>query len=113
MFTYTQVRLVGVSVNHAPWLVVQEFLKFGDLRNVLIACREKNITLTYPEQLHIAQQLASGMAFMSSKVCVCSYAPPIQHVLTLRHVPPPFAHTSNSCTWILRRVTSSCTRAMW
>lgn len=30
-----QVQLIGVSVNHMPWLVVQEFMRFGDLRNVL------------------------------------------------------------------------------
>jgi hypothetical protein len=29
-------RLVGVSVNHMPWLVVLEFMRYGDLRNLLV-----------------------------------------------------------------------------
>ena len=30
------VRLVGVSVNHMPWLVVLEFMRYGDLRNLVV-----------------------------------------------------------------------------
>jgi hypothetical protein len=61
------VRLIGVSVNHMPWLVVQEFMRFGDLRNVLLACKEKGLALSRLEQLHFMVQLCSGMEYMASK----------------------------------------------
>lgn len=31
------VRLVGVAVNHMPWLVVLEFMRYGDLRNLVVS----------------------------------------------------------------------------
>ena len=40
-----------------PWLMVLEFLQYGDLRNVLKGCRAKDITLRYDEQLSFAVQV--------------------------------------------------------
>lgn len=75
-----------------PWLVVQEFMRFGDLRNVLTvswwrctpqtphsnspstspflpqACKEKGIVLTRLEHIYFMKQLCDGMAYMASKV---------------------------------------------
>jgi hypothetical protein len=62
------VRLLGVSISHTPWLTVLEYLKYGDLRSVLKACKSKGVELSYAEQLHFSVQLASGLAFMSSNV---------------------------------------------
>eukprot|EP00043_Microstomoeca_roanoka_P019180 m.212758 g.212758 ORF g.212758 m.212758 type:complete len:1003 (-) comp16950_c2_seq1:283-3291(-) len=61
------VSLVGVSVDHMPWLVVLEFMRYGDIKNVLIAAREKGIRLTYAEQLNLMLQLTSGMTYLSSR----------------------------------------------
>ncbi|EGD76512.1 TK/HMTK protein kinase [Salpingoeca rosetta] len=61
------VSLVGVSVNHMPWLVVLEFMRYGDVKNVLVAAREKGIKLTYGEQLNLMLQLTSGMTYLASK----------------------------------------------
>eukprot|EP00730_Choanoeca_flexa_P005658 TRINITY_DN11993_c0_g1_i10.p1 TRINITY_DN11993_c0_g1~~TRINITY_DN11993_c0_g1_i10.p1 ORF type:complete len:1151 (+),score=343.28 TRINITY_DN11993_c0_g1_i10:249-3701(+) len=61
------VRLVGVSVNHMPWLVVLEFMRYGDLRNLVIACAEKQIKLSAAEQLHFMQSICAGMSYLASK----------------------------------------------
>jgi hypothetical protein len=39
------VRLIGVAVQQAPWLVVLEFVQFGDLRAVLQALKENGTDL--------------------------------------------------------------------
>ena len=41
----------GVALQQKPWLCVLEFMKYGDLRTVLIDCAEKNVTLSLYEQL--------------------------------------------------------------
>lgn len=60
------VSLIGVAVQQKPWLCVLEFMKYGDLHEVLSACAEKNLPLNFPEQLHFCIQLASGLAHMAS-----------------------------------------------
>ena len=50
-----------------PWLMVLEFLDYGDLRNVLKGCESKGIRLTYGEQLNAAVQIAKGMSYIASK----------------------------------------------
>lgn len=50
-------QLVGVVVQQRPWLMVLEFLQYGDLRSVLKGCAAKGIELDYPEQLSIASQV--------------------------------------------------------
>lgn len=61
------VKMVGVAVQQAPWLCVLEFCEHGDLRAVVRACKEKGITVAYDEQLNMCQQLAGGMAHLTSK----------------------------------------------
>lgn len=61
------VRLIGVSVDYYPWLLVLEFVKYGDLRSVVQACEEYGLELTSKEQLGWARQLASGMGYLASK----------------------------------------------
>eukprot|EP00056_Hartaetosiga_gracilis_P012265 m.195286 g.195286 ORF g.195286 m.195286 type:complete len:270 (-) comp13663_c0_seq29:1321-2130(-) len=61
------VSLIGVCVSSVPWLVVLEFLRYGDLKTVLVASKEKGIKLGYAEQLFFAFQIASGMAYLASK----------------------------------------------
>jgi serine/threonine protein kinase len=52
------VRLIGVAVQQAPWLMVLEFVQFGDLRAVLQACKENSIELSVGEMLSFMRQLA-------------------------------------------------------
>lgn len=61
------VRLVGVCIQQAPWLMVLEFLEYGDLRNVLKAAAGKGLKFTLPEQLRILLDVACGMEFMEKK----------------------------------------------
>lgn len=63
------VSIVGVVMQQRPWLMVLEYLKYGDLGGVLKGCKTKNIVLTTPEMLHLSNQIAKGMVFMSS----CNY----------------------------------------
>eukprot|EP00730_Choanoeca_flexa_P007855 TRINITY_DN12403_c0_g2_i4.p1 TRINITY_DN12403_c0_g2~~TRINITY_DN12403_c0_g2_i4.p1 ORF type:complete len:753 (+),score=246.92 TRINITY_DN12403_c0_g2_i4:255-2513(+) len=61
------VQLLGVAIQQKPWLCVIEFMKYGDLREVLRTCEEKSLVLTYLEQLTLAVQMARGLAFIASK----------------------------------------------
>lgn len=58
------VRLVGVCIQQAPWLMVLEFLKYGDLRNSLKAAAGKGLKFELSEQIRILVQIAKGMEFM-------------------------------------------------
>ena len=61
------VRMVGVAVQQAPWLVVLEFMRYGDLRAVVMALEEKRIKLTMREQLTIALQLTDGCNHLAAR----------------------------------------------
>lgn len=61
------IRMVGVCVQQAPWLMVLEFLEYGDLRSVLEACKAKAVKLHPAEQLKILGDIAGGMAYMASQ----------------------------------------------
>eukprot|EP00040_Diaphanoeca_grandis_P013538 m.68478 g.68478 ORF g.68478 m.68478 type:complete len:734 (-) comp23959_c0_seq1:137-2338(-) len=61
------VQLIGVAVQQRPWLCVIEFMKYGDLRDVLQTCKERHFTLSLWEQLKILKQICSGLAFMASR----------------------------------------------
>eukprot|EP00047_Mylnosiga_fluctuans_P003703 m.230445 g.230445 ORF g.230445 m.230445 type:complete len:781 (-) comp12066_c0_seq1:232-2574(-) len=61
------VRLIGVAIQQKPWLVVLEYMHFGDLRSALKSCKEKGIDVHTGEYLFFAQQLSSGCGFIASK----------------------------------------------
>ncbi|EGD82696.1 TK/HMTK protein kinase [Salpingoeca rosetta] len=61
------VRLMGVVVGRLPLLVVLEYCQYGDLSDVLKACRKKGMQLRFAEQLHLIKQLASGMQYIASR----------------------------------------------
>ncbi|EDQ85658.1 uncharacterized protein MONBRDRAFT_29090 [Monosiga brevicollis MX1] len=61
------VQLIGVSMQQRPWLMVLEYLQYGDLRNVLKGCASKNIELQYEDQLNFAVQIAKGMAYIAAQ----------------------------------------------
>ena len=91
-----QLNLIGVCVSSEPWLVVLEFIQFGDLRSVLQACmsyiitrshhqtsKDKGFVWTYLEQLHASMQIAAGMAYLASKAGVwwMSRRSPLQRLI--------------------------------
>eukprot|EP00051_Salpingoeca_urceolata_P010320 m.125929 g.125929 ORF g.125929 m.125929 type:complete len:644 (+) comp16665_c0_seq1:154-2085(+) len=59
--------LVGVCVKKVPWMVVVEFMMYGDLRGILKAYRAKSLGMTGLEQLRIAQQMALGMEYIADQ----------------------------------------------
>lgn len=61
------VRLIGVAIQQKPWLVVLEYMHFGDLRSALKSCKEKNVDIYTGECLYFAQQLACGCGFIAEK----------------------------------------------
>jgi len=61
------VSFQGAAVKQRPWLVVLEYCQYGDLSDVLKALGRRKIALTLREQMGIAEQLATGMAYVASK----------------------------------------------
>jgi len=61
------VKLIGVAVQQVPWLCVLDFQQYGDLRAVMLACKQKGIVCTTMEQAHIMTQLASGCGAIAKK----------------------------------------------
>lgn len=61
------VRLVGVAVQQRPWLTVLEYVKYGDMLAVVKTAAEKAFEIQYTEHLHWTQQMADGMAYISSR----------------------------------------------
>jgi hypothetical protein len=59
--------LIGVVTHSTPNLLVIEYIPFGDLRTVLKACRMQGVKVNLEEQIHIAAQIAAGMAHLVSK----------------------------------------------
>lgn len=61
------VSMIGVAVQQRPWLMVLEFLEYGDLLGILRGTKMSGITLTEAEQLHLSFQPASGLSYMAKK----------------------------------------------
>ena len=61
------VSLLGAVVEQRPWLVVLEFVQYGDLREILSACKQKSIAVNNAERMLFAEQIALGCAFIISK----------------------------------------------
>ncbi len=50
---YLQVKLIGVCVAPQPWLVVLEYIPFGDLRNAVIVSSSDNSLDLYASSLFV------------------------------------------------------------
>eukprot|EP00045_Choanoeca_perplexa_P007817 m.71964 g.71964 ORF g.71964 m.71964 type:complete len:715 (-) comp14231_c0_seq1:106-2250(-) len=61
------VQLLGVVISKKPMLMVLEYCQYGDLSDVLRACRRKKVAIHLGEQLYMCSQLARGMQFIASK----------------------------------------------
>jgi hypothetical protein len=69
------VQLLGVVINKKPMLMVLEYCQYGDLSDVLRACRRKKVLIQLGEQLHMCAQLARGMQYIASKHYVHMVSP--------------------------------------
>jgi serine/threonine protein kinase len=61
------VGLLGVSVLQPPWLVVLEYLQYGDLHGVLRAASERGVQLTPREQVLFLTHIAAAMEYIASQ----------------------------------------------
>ncbi len=59
--------LLGVAIQQTPWLVVHEFMQYGDLHAVLEACTQRGVTPTSSEQLCMLVHIATGLAYLAEK----------------------------------------------
>lgn len=59
--------LAGVCIQQQPWLAAIEFLKYGDLKEVVKTCRKTRTVLRYAEQLYMCAQVALGLAHCASR----------------------------------------------
>lgn len=66
------VKLYGVCLKQKPWLILEEFVNYGDLDAVMKACKEKEIALTESELMIIINQLATGANFVTTSGIVHS-----------------------------------------
>jgi len=64
------VQMVGVAIQQTPWLCVLEFEPFGDLRQVVMLCKEKGIVITTEEAVTMMMQCAAGCGHICSKKMV-------------------------------------------
>jgi len=55
------VELFGVCVQQQPWCAVMQFVKYGDLRNIMQSCGEKGKAVPSEVLLSFCVQVASGM----------------------------------------------------
>eukprot|EP00039_Didymoeca_costata_P009170 m.121280 g.121280 ORF g.121280 m.121280 type:complete len:729 (+) comp14386_c0_seq4:334-2520(+) len=60
------VNLIGVALQQRPWLCVIEFIKYGDLRDVLESCKEKQFEISFLEQLKVLSQICAGLGYIAS-----------------------------------------------
>lgn len=60
-------KMVGVALQQRPWLCVIEFVKYGDLCDVLGACKDRKTWLSEWEQLNVVVQVCSGLEYIASK----------------------------------------------
>eukprot|EP00035_Acanthoeca_spectabilis_P023198 m.448241 g.448241 ORF g.448241 m.448241 type:complete len:623 (-) comp19633_c0_seq1:148-2016(-) len=59
--------LIGVCTRDTPWIMVTEYLEYGDLRQVLENLNKSRIELTLAEHIHVSQNVAAGMLYLASK----------------------------------------------
>jgi hypothetical protein len=62
-------QIHGVSVRRRPWLCIIEFLKYGDVQALMLACKEKKYNVRMVEMLYMSKQIAQGMAHMAKQFC--------------------------------------------
>lgn len=61
------IKLVGVCVSQRPWIAVIEFMQYNDVRKFLRFAKDKNVSFSKLELLHIAHQAAAGMRHVAEK----------------------------------------------
>lgn len=59
------VKMYAVGLKQRPWLIVEELCLYGDLDEVLMACRDHGLQITLAEKLNMAYQVACALEYMS------------------------------------------------
>jgi serine/threonine protein kinase len=59
--------LVGVCMKQKPYLVVLEYIMYGDLKKVLTTCREKEIMIRPAEMFYFCEQIVDALAYISEQ----------------------------------------------
>jgi serine/threonine protein kinase len=58
------VRMIGVALQQRPWLMVIEFIHYGDLQQMLKTMYKMGCSYMYNEQIDLGRQVAAGMNCM-------------------------------------------------
>eukprot|EP00040_Diaphanoeca_grandis_P024480 m.134549 g.134549 ORF g.134549 m.134549 type:complete len:1212 (-) comp29744_c1_seq4:108-3743(-) len=59
--------IVGICIEHRPWIAVLEYMQYNDLRKTLRYSKDQQVTLTPVEMLMLAEQIAFGMMHLVEK----------------------------------------------
>mmetsp|Transcript_32796 Transcript_32796/g.85830 ORF Transcript_32796/g.85830 Transcript_32796/m.85830 type:complete len:988 (-) Transcript_32796:1157-4120(-) len=60
------VKCLGVCMKQLPYLVVLEYCMYGDLKKVLTACKDSEVTLRGTELISYGRQIADALAYLTS-----------------------------------------------
>jgi len=58
--------MLGVAVQQKPWLMVLDFMRYGDLQALVKAAPPKGIIITHQEMLTLSAGICNGMKYMES-----------------------------------------------
>lgn len=58
--------MLGVAVQQKPWLMVLDFMRYGDLQGLVKAAPPKGIVISHQEMLTLSAGICNGMKYMES-----------------------------------------------
>ena len=58
--------MLGVAVQQKPWLMVLDFMRYGDLQALVKAAPPKGVVITHQEMLTLSAGICNGMKYMES-----------------------------------------------
>ncbi|EDQ90246.1 uncharacterized protein MONBRDRAFT_31987 [Monosiga brevicollis MX1] len=61
------VELVGVCMERKPWMLVLEYMAYGNLKSLLESCLERKLQLTSLEMIYMCRQLADALSYIHQK----------------------------------------------
>eukprot|EP00045_Choanoeca_perplexa_P009819 m.96017 g.96017 ORF g.96017 m.96017 type:complete len:547 (+) comp15040_c0_seq1:195-1835(+) len=61
------VTFIGACLEHKPWLLVLEFMSYGNLKSVLQSCLGRKLQLESREMIYMCRQLAEALAYIHAQ----------------------------------------------
>eukprot|EP00730_Choanoeca_flexa_P017562 TRINITY_DN8474_c0_g1_i1.p1 TRINITY_DN8474_c0_g1~~TRINITY_DN8474_c0_g1_i1.p1 ORF type:complete len:546 (+),score=132.55 TRINITY_DN8474_c0_g1_i1:188-1825(+) len=61
------VSFIGACLEHKPWLLVLEFMPYGNLKNVLQSCLGRKLQLHSREMIYMCRQLAQALEYIHAQ----------------------------------------------